>query len=239
MKKLATTFGVLAVLALAAAPSFAANPVRISQVYGGGGGSGAATYKQDYVEIFNNSGAAINIGGWTIEYGSATGNWGSSAANIFTFPANTLIQPCKYLMVAVGTAGTGGAAFPITPDFTSTVGPSMSGTAGKVAIFNAVNTNLACGSELAGTLVDKVSYGTGNCPEVTNVGATSITTGAVRNGAEQRNLEVVGDPVLANEGVARLAAEELGAAHVNIRVDANLKSRGGRGRNSESGEAIP
>ena len=216
MKKFATTFGVLALLALAAAPSFAANAVRISQVYGGGGGTGAATYKQDYVEIFNNSGAAVNIGGWTIEYGSATGNWGSSSSNIFIFPANTLIQPCKYLMVAVGAVGTGGAAFPITPDFTSTVGPSMSGTTGKVAIFNAVNTNLACGSELAGTLVDKVSYGTGNCPEVTNVGATSITTGAVRNGGGTTDTDNnVNDFTLVTNPVPRNSASAPNAACVS------------------------
>lgn len=182
MKKIATTFGVLAVLALAAAPAFAANVVRISQVYGGGGGTGAATYNQDYVELFNNSGAAVNVGGWSIEYGSATGLWGSSANNIFTFPANTLIQPCKYIMVSMGTVGTGGAPLPITPDFNSGGGPNISSTNGKVGLFSVTNASVACGSESAGSLVDKVSFGTGNCPEGTNVAALSITTGAVRNG---------------------------------------------------------
>ena len=47
---------------------------------------------------------------------------------------------------------------------------------------NAVNSNKACGSETAGTLVDKVAYGTANCAEGTAVGALSVTTGAVRNG---------------------------------------------------------
>ena len=183
MKKLATTFGVLAVLALAAAPSFAANAVRISQVFSGGGGTTTSTFGQDYVELFNNSGAAVNIGGWTIEYGSATGNWGSSASNIFTFPANTLIQSCKYILVGVGTTGTGGGAISPTPDFNQSGGPNLSASAGgKVALFNAVNTNLPCGSELAGTLVDKMAYGTGNCPEVTATAALNNTNAAVRNG---------------------------------------------------------
>ena len=138
MKKLATTFGVLAVLALTAAPSFAANAVRISQAWGGGGSSSpTATYNVDYVELFNNSGAAINIGGWTIEYGSATGNWGSSAGNIFTFPANTLIQPCKYVLVQLGTASTGGGPLPVTADFFGAI--AMGGANGKVALFNAVD----------------------------------------------------------------------------------------------------
>jgi len=179
MKKILTSVAALAVCALVASPSFAANNVRISQVYGGGGAStGSPTYTRDYVELFNSSAAAVNIGGWTLEYGSATGNWGSSASNIFTFPANTLIQPCSYVLVAM-TAGTAGGALPVTPDFSSTL--TMSGTSGKVGLFNAVNTNLACGSELPGTLVDKVAYGTANCSEVTAVGVLSTTTGAVRN----------------------------------------------------------
>jgi hypothetical protein len=58
---------------------------------------------------------------------------------------------------------------------------AASATSGKIAVFSAVNTNLACGSELAGTLVDKVAYGTANCAEGTAVAALSTTTGAVRN----------------------------------------------------------
>jgi hypothetical protein len=180
MKKILTSVAALAVCALVASPSFAANAVRISQVYGGGGsGSAGPTYNKDYVELFNSSASAVNIGGWTIEYGSATGNWGSSGTNIFTFPANTMIQPCSYVLVASATGSAGGGTLPLTPDFTFAI--AASATAGKVGLFNAVNTNLACGSEVAGTLVDKISFGTGNCPETTATAALSTTTGAVRN----------------------------------------------------------
>jgi hypothetical protein len=178
MKKLATAVFSLALITLASS-AFAANAVRISQVYGGGG-SASGVYTHDYVELFNNSGAAVDISGWTIEYGSATGNWGSSALNIFTFPQGTFIQPCKYILVAQS-SGTGGVPLPVTPDYTGTL--TMSQSSGKVALFNAVNANLACGSELPGTLVDKVSYGAGNCPEVTNVGTLAATTAAIRIGA--------------------------------------------------------
>ena len=148
----------------------------------------------------------VNIGGWTLEYGSATGNWGSSSGNIFTFPLGTIIQPCQYLLLEAGTPGTGGAALPVTPDFqTATTGFSMSATAGKVGLFNAVNTNLACGSELPGTLVDKIGYGTSNCPETTNVGLLSNTQGAVRNAAGATDTDsnvadftIVGAPVPRN-----------------------------------------
>lgn len=182
MKKLVTTLCTVAALAVVASVSFAANPVRISQAWSGGGSaSGSATYNVDYVELFNYSGVAVNISGWTIEYGSATGNWGSSAANIFTFPANTFIQPCKYVLVQLGTPSAGGGPLPVAADFSGTL--AMGAAAGKVALFNAVNTNLACGAELPGTLVDKVSWGaTATCAETAPItsGTMSITAGAGR-----------------------------------------------------------
>lgn len=179
MKALAS--GLLVASALVCASvSFGATGVKISMFYGAGGNSGA-TYNQDYVELFNSSGTAVNIGGWALEYGSAAGNWGSLSTNYLVFPANTIIQPCGYLLVASGPVGAVGVNIPTTPDFTSPA--NMSGTNGKLGLFNALNANLACGSELAGTLVDKVAYGTANCAEGTAVGALSATTGASRNGA--------------------------------------------------------
>ena len=178
MKKLATAVFSLALITLASS-AFAANAVRISQVYGGGG-SASAAYVNDYVELFNSSGAAVDISGWALEYGSATGNWGSSALNQFIFPAGTFIQPCKYILVALSGGG-GGAPLPVAPDFTGTL--TLSGTTGKVGLFTTLNNNLACGSEIGGTLVDKVSYGTGNCPEGTNVPSLSSLTAAIRKQA--------------------------------------------------------
>lgn len=171
---------VLALLALAA-PVLAASPVRISQVYGGGGSTSTTpvpAFNRDYVEIYNASNSPVNIGGWTIEYGSATGNWGSSAGNIFTFPAGTIIPPCKYILVGGAWLVTyTGANVPY--DFAGLF--AASATSGKIGLFNAVNTNLPCGGEVAGTLVDKVSYGTANCSEVTAVGLLSTLTAAIRN----------------------------------------------------------
>ena len=177
MKKLVTT---LALLAICSTSALAANSVRISQVYGGGG-SGTAAYANDYVELFNASGVAVDISGWALEYGSATGNWGSTALNVFVFPAASFIQPCSYVLVGLSGGG-GGAPLPVTPDYTGTL--TLSGTTGKVALFSvaAGNANVACGSE-AGPIVDKVSYGTGNCPETANVPGLTSLTAAIRAGA--------------------------------------------------------
>ncbi|MFM8916533.1 MAG: lamin tail domain-containing protein, partial [Bacteroidota bacterium] len=159
--------------------------VVISQVYPGGGGT-TGSYQRDYVEIYNSGCSPVNIGGWALEYGSATGNWGSSAANIFSFPANTIIPSGKYILVQTGAAGTGGTALPVTADFsTLTTGFSMSGTSGKVALFNATNTNLGCGLEIAGTLVDKVAWGTSNCAEGVAVTGITPTSVMVRNNSGQ------------------------------------------------------
>jgi len=171
MKKFVTTLAALAVCAVIAGPALAANPVRISQAYGGGGG-GSSYYIYDHVELFNASGSPVDISGWALEYGSATGNWGSSSSNIFNFPQGTSIAACSYLLIQLGSASTnvGAINLPVTPDFTTT-GLSMSNSNGKVALFSASNSNLACGSELPGTLVDKLAWGTGNCPEGTGLAA--------------------------------------------------------------------
>jgi hypothetical protein len=181
MKKLVTT---LALLAICSTSAFAANSVRISQVYGGGGGS-TGTYLFDYVELFNASGTAVNIGGWSIQYGSATGtSFGSSAGNMAVLPQGASIAPCSYYLVQVGGTGTGGVALPVTPDFINAGGPAMSATTGKVALINnAVGANVCAGNTTGGIYVDVVGYGTGNCFETAAAPGTTSTQGDVRNGA--------------------------------------------------------
>ena len=150
--------------------------VVISQVYGGGGG-GSGTYIYDYVELFNLSTSAVNIGGWSVQYGSATGNFGSSSTNVYAFPSGTVIQPGKYLFVQLGTAGTGGAAFPVTPDITTT-NLSMGATSGKAVLAN-ISTALGCGATATpctlpdSRIVDLAAYGASNNGE----GGTTVNNG--------------------------------------------------------------
>src|SRR5262249_17909910 len=168
---------------LLAQSAFASNAVRISQVYGGGGGS-TGTYIKDYVELFNNSGSAVNIGGWSLQYGSAAGSsFGSVATNMFVFPAGTMIQPCKYLLVETSAAGTAGTALPVPADF-STTNMSMSATSGKVALINnSTGSNPCAGNTSGGIFVDVVGYGTGNCFETADAPGLTSTGVGVRGGA--------------------------------------------------------
>lgn len=203
MKKIATTF---ALLALCATSAFAANPVRISQVYGGGGGS-TGTYLHDYVELFNSSGVAVAIGGWSIQYGSATGtSFGSTSGNIAVLPAGATIAPCSYYLVQVGGAGSAGAALPVPADFVNAGGPSMSATTGKVALINnSTGANVCAGNTVGGIYVDVVGYGTGNCFETAAAPGTTSTQANVRGGdgmldtdVNSTNFALVTNPVPRN-----------------------------------------
>ena len=44
----------------------------ISEVYGGGGNSGAAL-KNDFVELYNRSDSPVDVNGWVVQYYSAAG----------------------------------------------------------------------------------------------------------------------------------------------------------------------
>ena len=57
-------------LLLSAAASNA--QVVISQVYGGGGNSGA-TLKNDFIEIFNVGTSTVDLSAYSVQYSSATG----------------------------------------------------------------------------------------------------------------------------------------------------------------------
>jgi 5'-nucleotidase len=187
MKRLATSF---ALMVVCAASALAANPVRISQVYGGGNSTtGTPTYTQDYVEIYNSGDVAVDIGGWWLMYGSTNGLWGSASNQGFEFPAGTTIQPCQYMLVVSYTGGYDllGSSLPVTPDFSWHVN-NLSATAGKVLLSTAANFNVVCGSEVGP--VDKVGYGFGSsCPETSLAPLLSDHEAAVRNDAGNQDTD--------------------------------------------------
>lgn len=58
---------------IAASANPAGTALVISEVYGGGGNSGA-TYTNDFIELYNPTGSSIDVSGWSVQYRSATGN---------------------------------------------------------------------------------------------------------------------------------------------------------------------
>ena len=205
MKKLVTTLCAFALCTLAASAAFAgATNIRISQMYGGGGGSGG-TYLYDYVELFNPTGVAVNIGGWSLQYGSATGtSFGSAATNMYVFPAGTTIQPCKYLLIQCGAAGTNAVpAMPLTPDYiTSNI--SASATNGKIALIkNGTGANACAGNTSGAIYADVLGYGSANCYETVAAGVLTNTSVNVRKvGGMQDTDSNTADFVATNQPVA-------------------------------------
>jgi hypothetical protein len=175
----AATLAALGLVALlgvggTAAPAAAvSNTIVISQVYGGGGNSGA-TYRNDFVELFNRGAVAVNVTGWSIQYAATTG---TSWAKV---DLSGTISPGRYYLVQLASGGAIGALLP-TADATGTI--NMSGSAGKVVLLN-TNTLITSGTSCPSSVsvVDVCGYGSGtNCAEGGSPTATlSATTAAKR-----------------------------------------------------------
>ena len=156
----------------------------LSQVGQGGGGS-TGTYIFDYVEIKNISGVSQSLNGLSLYYGSTTGVFASNTAtNAFAMP-NVSIAPGQYYLVQLGTAGTAGAALPVTPDAVSS-GLAMQGNSGKIALVNTAGfPQNTCGSGAApcstaqlAQIVDWVAYGAaGNGTAGNGEGGTATNNG--------------------------------------------------------------
>ncbi|QLG89037.1 lamin tail domain-containing protein [Chitinibacter bivalviorum] len=156
--------------------SEAAGKVVISQVYGGGGNNGA-TYKNDFIELFNAGDVAVSLNNWSVQYASATGSsWQKTSLS-------GVIQPKQYFLVQQA-AGTGGTVSLPTPDALGTL--ALSGTAGKVALVNnsaALNCGTACAT--AAGVEDFVGFGA-TANQYEGAGATaapSNSTAVIRNNA--------------------------------------------------------
>ena len=97
MKRNPLALVILIELFILAQPAVA--QVVISQVYGGGGNANA-TYKNDFVELFNRGTTTVGLGGLSIQYTSAsgTGNFGANSTLITEIP-NVMLSPGQYFLV--------------------------------------------------------------------------------------------------------------------------------------------
>ena len=93
--------------------NYSNSQIVISQVYGGGGNSGA-TYTHDYIELFNRGTSAVSIAGWSIQYTSSAGTTWQK-----TDLSGTLL-PGQYYLIQQAQGAGGTTALP-TPDVTGTI----------------------------------------------------------------------------------------------------------------------
>jgi predicted extracellular nuclease len=145
--------------------------VVISQIYGGGGNSGAPL-SNDFVELFNRGTTAVNLNGWSVQYTSSggSGTWQVT-------PLSGSIAPGGYYLVQQAAGSNTATSLP-TPDATGTI--AMAAGAGKVAL-QASATPIAGQCPASGT-ADLVGYGAAaSCFEGSGpTSGTSNSTAALR-----------------------------------------------------------
>ena len=145
----------LAAFALLVAPAAeSASPdLVVSQLYAGGGNSGAP-FANDFVELFNRGSTSVDVSSWTIQYASAGGTtWQAT-------PLAGSVQPGHYYLVQLASAAAIGSPLP-APDASGTTNLAVSG--GKVALVRG-SALLSCGGSAGGcagdsTIADLIGYG--------------------------------------------------------------------------------
>lgn len=146
--------------------TWSAQGVVISQLYGGGGASGAI-YQNDYVELFNAGGVAVDLSTWSLQYASAAGtSW-----SVTTLTGS--IQPGAFYLIRLGSNGSTGSPLP-SADRTNTA-VNISSVNGKVALVT--NQTMLTGANplSGGTIKDFVGYGSAGAYE----GSAAAPAGAV------------------------------------------------------------
>jgi predicted extracellular nuclease len=158
--------------------------VVISQVYGGGGNSGAPL-QNDFVELFNAGDANATLTGLSIQYASATGTGNFGASSGLLVALTGTLAPGQYYLVQLG-GGANGVALP-TPDATGTINASAS--AGKFALVNGTaglgcnGGSTPCSAEQVALILDLVGYGNANFFEGSAAAPTLSNTTAALRGA--------------------------------------------------------
>ncbi|WP_110205364.1 ExeM/NucH family extracellular endonuclease [Nocardioides daejeonensis] len=178
----ATASAALAVIPLqgATAAPDAASDLVISEVYGGGGNTGAP-YNQDFIELHNKGDQAIDLTGYSVQYKSATGASWSGRIEL-----SGQVGPGERYLVA-GATGATGEALP-TPNVTNT-GVNLSGSNGNVALSSG-STALTCLTTACATdpaVVDLVGFGTGDTFLGSNAAPAGSNSTALTRDAESTN----------------------------------------------------
>ncbi|MGW3495418.1 lamin tail domain-containing protein [Streptomyces sp. NPDC001020] len=128
----------------------------ISEVYGGGGNSGASL-THDFIELGNAGTASLDLSGWSVQYLSGS----PTTSTKWQVTPLTGAVPAGGTYLVQEAKGSGGDTALPTPDATGTI--SMSATTGTVALVHST-TALTCltAADCAadGSIKDLVGYGT-------------------------------------------------------------------------------
>lgn len=129
----------------------------ISQIYPGGGNSGA-TYTNDFVQLYNRGTTTVDITGWSLQYASAAGSSWSNRQ-----PLAGTIAPGRYYLISLASGGATGASL---PDANVLGLINMSNASGKVALLDTLDQLPDGICPVSPDVQDFVGYGTtANCHE--------------------------------------------------------------------------
>jgi uncharacterized protein len=198
----------------------------ISQVYGGGGNSGAP-FTHDFVELYNAGVAPVALTGLSIQYASATGtgNFGANSGQLTDLPSVS-VQPGQYFLVQMASGGANGAPLP-TADFVDTTPINMSGTAGKVVLVTGTASlgcnggSAPCDATALSRIVDLVGYGNANFFEGTAAPAPSNATSVIRTAGNVDTDQNGTDFLIANPPTPRTGGSVGGTPTVSV-TDASV-----------------
>ncbi len=151
-----------AVCAAPAAHAITPNLV-VSEVYGGGGNSGA-TLRSDFIELYNTADQPVDLTGWTVKYWSAHGTTSQSTPLSGTVGAGE-----HYLVKEADGANSSAQALP-TPDAEGTI--PLSAKTGRAAVVDP-----------EGTVTDLVGWGDPATYEGSPADYTTNTTSIARKNA--------------------------------------------------------
>lgn len=142
----------------------------ISQIFGGGGNSGAP-FRNDFIEIFNRGSSAVNLSGWSVQYASATASTWS-----VTPLTSIVLLPGQYYLIQESSGGSNGSTLPAA-DAIGTI--AMAAGSGKVALVkNSTALTGTCPNDP--NAVDLVGYGTtANCFRGSGPAAAASNTNAL------------------------------------------------------------
>lgn len=137
----------------------------ISEVYGGGGNSGAR-WKNDFIELYNPTSSPVTVDGWSVQYRSGSGS-GTGVT-----PLTGTVQPGAHYLVQEA-AGSGGTLSLPHADASGTL--AMGGGAGVAFLATTKDPVTVAAGSIPAQVVDLVGYGNATVAEGSPAPGTALT----------------------------------------------------------------
>ncbi len=169
--------------------------VIITEVYGGGGNSGAA-YTHDYIELYNTTNQMVDISGWSLQYYAQAAD--GEAKEVVVIPDAKMIASHSYFLIQ-GAGGANGEQLPV-PDLIAEM--AMAANGGKVILYDTSEVQTIDKTQINSIIknahfIDYVPYGKEAVPVWGSPMATNPTAVRSAGRKKQSNMyvytETIGD----------------------------------------------